>query len=207
MGNILSLCGDSSMLFPESGPSLRFLFRNHAPLPISRSFCLILRRTNKNFRKCVDSFSTLPIMRLHTAGVISSVGRASPLHGGGRRFEPVIAHHSHLIAAVPKWAISSVGRASPLHGGGRRFEPVIAHHFGSLAQLVEQLTFNQLVAGSNPARPTNVKKRPKGAFLLSAIWMIRTCSRFEPNAVRHRSRLRRRPEGRAKRVILHDPPM
>ncbi len=40
---------------------------------------------------------------------------------------------------------------------------------GSLAQLVEQLTFNQLVAGSNPARPTNVKKRPKGAFLLSAI--------------------------------------
>ena len=207
MGNILSLCGDSSMLFPESGPSLRFLFRNHAPLPVSRSFCLILRRTNKNFRKCVDSFSTLPIMRLHTAGVISSVGRASPLHGGGRRFEPVIAHHSHLIAAVPKWAISSVGRASPLHGGGRRFEPVIAHHFGSLAQLVEQLTFNQLVAGSNPARPTNVKKRPKGAFLLSAIWMIRTCSRFEPNAVRHRSRLRRRPEGRAKRVILHDPPM
>ncbi len=183
------------------------MFRNHAPSPVSRSFCLILRRTNKNFRKCVDSFSTLPIMRLHTAGVISSVGRASPLHGGGRRFEPVITHHSHLIAAVPKWAISSVGRASPLHGGGRRFEPVIAHHFGSLAQLVEQLTFNQLVAGSNPARPTNVKKRPKGAFLLSAVWMIRTCSRSEPNAVRQRSRLRRRPEGRAKRVILHDPPM
>ena len=25
---------------------------------------------------------------------------------------------------------------------------------GALAQLVEQLTFNQLVAGSNPARPT-----------------------------------------------------
>ncbi|WP_233424131.1 hypothetical protein, partial [Pluralibacter gergoviae] len=30
-------------------------------------------------------------------------------------------------------------------------------------------TFNQLVAGSNPARPTNVKRRPKGAFLLCAI--------------------------------------
>jgi transcription elongation factor Elf1 len=29
-----------------------------------------------------------------------------------------------------------------------------------------------LVAGSNPARPTNVKKRPKGAFLLSAICKI-----------------------------------
>ena len=66
--------------------------------------------------------------------------------------------------------ISSAGRAPPLQGGGRRFDPVITHHFGSLAQLVEQLTFNQLVAGSNPARPTNVKKRPKGAFLLSEIF-------------------------------------
>ena len=35
--------------------------------------------------------------------------------------------------------------------------------FGSLAQLVEQLTFNQLVAGSNPARPTIVK--PAHIFL------------------------------------------
>ena len=52
--------------------------------------------------------------------------------------------------------ISSAGRAPPLQGGGRRFDPVITHHFGSLAQLVEQLTFNQLVAGSNPARPTNL---------------------------------------------------
>ena len=115
---------------PQSG----FLYTNHAYAVIYAPLCLNLRRTNKILRKGVDSFSTLPIMRLHTAGVISSVGRASPLHGGGRRFEPVIAHH-----------------------------------FGSLAQLVEQLTFNQLVAGSNPARPTNVKKRPKGAFLLSAV--------------------------------------
>jgi hypothetical protein len=28
--------------------------------------------------------------------------------------------------------------------------------FGSLAQLVEQRTFNPLVAGSNPARPTKI---------------------------------------------------
>ena len=27
--------------------------------------------------------------------------------------------------------------------------------YGALAQLVEQLTLNQLVAGSTPARPTN----------------------------------------------------
>lgn len=36
-------------------------------------------------------------------------------------------------------------------GNGR-----IIHGVGSLAQLVEQLTLNQLVAGSNPARPTNI---------------------------------------------------
>ncbi len=29
---------------------------------------------------------------------------------------------------------------------------------GSLAQLVEQLTFNQLVTGSNPVRPTNYRQ-------------------------------------------------
>jgi hypothetical protein len=34
--------------------------------------------------------------------------------------------------------------------------------------LVEQLTFNQLVAGSNPARPTNTEKAPFGAFFASA---------------------------------------
>ncbi len=33
--------------------------------------------------------------------------------------------------------------------------PGYAVWFGSLAQLVEQRTFNPLVAGSNPARPTN----------------------------------------------------
>ncbi len=116
--------------------------------------------------------------------MISSAGRAPPLQGGGRRFDPVITHHflaswiSYDKIEVPKWVISSAGRAPPLQGGGRRFDPVITHHFGSLAQLVEQLTFNQLVAGSNPARPTNVKKRPKGAFLLSAICKIRTCRRF-----------------------------
>ena len=85
--------------------------------------------------------------------------------------------------------ISSVGRASPLHGGGRRFEPVITHHFGSLAQLVEQLTFNQLVAGSNPARPTNVERRPKGAFLLCAIR-----EGFEPAAGRVERRETALPE-------------
>src|SRR5690606_31225969 len=30
--------------------------------------------------------------------------------------------------------------------------------FGSLAQLVEQLAFNQLVEGSNPSRPTKQRK-------------------------------------------------
>ena len=36
----------------------------------------------------------------------------------------------------------------------KRTRTVVVSLDGSLAQLVEQLTFNQLVAGSNPARPT-----------------------------------------------------
>ena len=32
---------------------------------------------------------------------------------------------------------------------------------------------------SHPARPTNVERRPKGAFLLCKIGRMRTCSRFE----------------------------
>ena len=36
---------------------------------------------------------------------------------------------------------------------------------GSLAQLVEQLAFNQLVAGSNPARPTNFSRKIKNLFI------------------------------------------
>ncbi len=47
--------------------------------------------------------------------------------------------------------ISSAGRASALQAGCRGFEPLILHH-DSLAQSVEQLTFNQWVVGSNPTR-------------------------------------------------------
>ncbi|CRH33077.1 hypothetical protein BN1183_AP_00520 [Pantoea ananatis] len=41
---------------------------------------------------------------------------------------------------------------------------------GSLAQLVEQLTFNQLVAGSNPARPTISRRTlfPKRTFSIAS---------------------------------------
>gem|GEM_PF-2352203 len=123
-GHILASAHESSM---DAGrlPAVkrRFSASKTSILAKSATGCLKINRTNIYVLKSVDSKSTIPIMRLHTAGVISSVGRASPLQGGGRRFEPVITHH-----------------------------------FGSLAQLVEQLTFNQLVAGSNPARPTNSEK-------------------------------------------------
>ena len=120
-GHILASDGESSMHARRLRPGKRdFSASKTSTLAKSATGCLKINRTHIYVLKSVDSKSTIPIMRLHTAGVISSVGRASPLQGGGRRFEPVITHH-----------------------------------FGSLAQLVEQLTFNQLVAGSNPARPTN----------------------------------------------------
>ena len=44
-----------------------------------------------------------------------------------------------------------------IHLGRYHTRPIgltLIRRCGSLAQLVEQLAFNQLVAGSNPARPT-----------------------------------------------------
>ncbi len=49
--------------------------------------------------------------------VISSAGRASALQAEGRRFDPVITHHSVLSAAV----VQSV-RIPACHAGGRGFE-------------------------------------------------------------------------------------
>ena len=71
---------------------------------------------------------------------------------------------------------------------------------GSLAQLVEQLTFNQLVAGSNPARPTNVKRRPKGAFLLCA--ELNDSTKLSGTILNNAAALARRASLRMRRVSL-----
>ncbi len=107
---------------------------------------------------------------------------------------------SEIIQVVPERVVSSVGRAGVI--------TVAKSRKGSLAQLVEQLTFNQLVAGSNPARPTNVKRRPKGAFLLCAELndsnlpqvRVERSETTEPLAATAR-------RARRSRVILHDPPI
>ena len=47
--------------------------------------------------KRIDSVSSIPIMPVSCQGVISSAGRASALQAEGRRFDPVITHHSSRI--------------------------------------------------------------------------------------------------------------
>lgn len=54
---------------------------------------------------------------------------------------------------------------------------------GSLAQLVEQETFNLLVAGSNPARPTS--KNGAVAQLERAPALQAGGHRFEPDLLHH----------------------
>ena len=93
---------------------------------------------------------------------LSSVGRAPPLQGGCHKFESYSDHH--LGAAVVQMV-----RMPPCHGGGRGFEPRPLRHFlilllnfyfhsaniskiASLAQLVEHITLNDGVVGSNPTR-------------------------------------------------------
>ncbi len=48
-----------------------------------------------------------------------------------------------------------VGSSPIAHPTHLRRRGELLHGHGPLAQLVEQLTLNQRVAGSNPARPTN----------------------------------------------------
>ena len=74
---------------------------------------------------------------------ISSVGRAPRLHRGGRRFEPVIAHHARDVAQS--------GSASGLGPEGRGFKSLHPdQNYATVAQLVEQLICNQPVGGSSP---------------------------------------------------------
>ena len=83
-----------------------------------------------------------------SARAISSVGRAPRLHRGGRRFEPVIAHHfrSHRLAvriplfhsgdrgSIPLGTtflfrdVAQSGSASALGAEGRRFESCHPDH-------------------------------------------------------------------------------
>ena len=115
--------------------------------------------------------------------MLSSAGRASPLQGGGRRFEPVSIHQiCKNPGRVAKWLNAADCKSVP-EGSAVRICPLpptkvlgcsqavrqqtltlSSHWFDpshpsqnlhSLAQSVEHLTFNQGVWSSNLQRVTN----------------------------------------------------
>ncbi|POT58102.1 hypothetical protein C3432_09275 [Citrobacter amalonaticus] len=69
-----------------------------------------------------------------------------------------------------------------------RFEPAAGRVERSETTEPFTATARRASEASHPARPTSVKRHPKGAFLLSAIYKIRTC-----NPVRSGSDIRRHP--------------
>ncbi|MCD6038918.1 MAG: hypothetical protein K0S27_318 [Gammaproteobacteria bacterium] len=58
-------------------------------------------------------------------GVLSSAGRASPLQGEGRGFEPLSTHHNRddsLRGKVFRGVVVQLVRIPACHAGGRGFE-------------------------------------------------------------------------------------
>ena len=74
-----------------------------------------------------------------------------------------------LLTPMPGYANRCARNAHRLFFGAL---PPASPRFGPLAQLVEQLTLNQLVRGSNPRRPTS-KKKHLAHFELSAFLFSR----------------------------------
>ena len=56
---------------------------------------------------------------------------------------------------LPYGSLVQLVRTPPCHGGGQRFKSAMSRQYSSLAQLVERMTVNHDVAGSNPARGAN----------------------------------------------------
>ena len=84
----------------------------------------------------------------------SSVGRARPCQGRGREFEPRFPlQFARVVESVDTRDLKSLAfRGVPVQVWLRA--PFQNDTSGSLAQSVEQRTFNPLVEGSNPSRPT-----------------------------------------------------
>ena len=99
----------------------------------------------------------------------SSVGRARPCQGRGREFEPRFPlQFARVVESVDTRDLKSLAfRGVPVQVWLRA--PFQNHTSGSLAQSVEQRTFNPLVEGSNPSRPTTLNQHLNWCFFMPKI--------------------------------------
>ena len=103
----------------------------------------------------VQNLPRFPPRRRHTRALSHRAWPPGLMHGaqGARRREPATVAVLALLFCPGSTTRAAVACAAQrLSFGTKSVHCALPH--GPLAQSVEQLAFNQLVAGSNPARPT-----------------------------------------------------
>ena len=91
--------------------------------------------------------------------MLSSAGRASPLQGGGRRFEPVSIHHSSCASPSADGRVAKRLNAADCKSATywfRQFESAPSHHKGLLgcSQAVRQQTLTLSSHWFDPSHPS-----------------------------------------------------